>query len=153
MGKTRRIFAGAAVATLCAGQLVLSEGAAWAKGANPWGCGANVDHPHKSHQNHRTVNVHADLKCSTGKVPRFSIHVTLYRSRWWGWEKIRKTGYVSGHNKYKARAEANWEPHGACHHYKAVGEFMIAGGSKKITSTVFNYNKEKIEGKGELCVK
>ncbi|MFF0629380.1 hypothetical protein [Streptomyces sp. NPDC004296] len=60
---------------------------------------------------------------------------------------------MSGVEKYKTRAVANWEPLGACHHYKRVAEFMIAGGSKKITSTVFNYNKEKIEGKGELCVK
>ncbi|MFE3650416.1 hypothetical protein ACFXO2_21730 [Streptomyces sp. NPDC059152] len=137
---------------MCAAQLLFSGGSAWAAGANPWGCGGKVDHPHRSHTNPHAVNVHADLKCKA-RVPRYSIYVTLYRSRWWGWEKIGKSGYVSGVEKCKARAVANWEPLGACRHYKGVAEFMIAGGSKKITSTVFNYNKEKIEGKGELCVK
>jgi hypothetical protein len=73
-----------------------------------------VDHPHKSHTNPHVVNVHADLKCKA-KVPRFSIRVSLYRSRWRGWEHIASTGYESGHNKYKARAVANWAPHGSCY--------------------------------------
>ncbi len=132
---------------------LISGGSAQAVGANPWGCGAKVDHPHQSHTNPHAVNVHADLKCTKTRVPRYSIHVTLYRSRWWGWEKVGKTGYLSGTNKYKARTVANWKPRGACHHYKGVAEFMIAGGSKKITSTVFNYNIEKIKGRDELCVK
>ncbi|UNO43850.1 hypothetical protein KGS77_11240 [Streptomyces sp. MST-110588] len=79
--------------------------------------------------------------------------MSLYRSRWWGWEKIGSTGYKSGTNQAKARAVANWAPHGACHHYKAVGEFMIAGGSKKITSDVYNFNTEYLKHQKELCVK
>ncbi|WP_293992985.1 hypothetical protein [Streptomyces sp.] len=90
-------------------------------GANRWGCGATVDRPHKSHTNPHAVNVHADLKCKA-KVPRYSIHIALYRSRRYGWEQV-DTGYVSGTNKYKARAVANWAPHGTCYCYLAVGDF------------------------------
>ena len=137
---------------MCAAQVLLSGGAAQAVGANPWGCGATVDRPHQSYTNPHVVNVHADLKCKT-RVPRYSIRISLYRSRWWGWEKIGSTGYKSGANKAKDRAVANWAPHGACHHYEAVGEFMIAGGSKKITSTVYNFDTGYITGENELCVK
>ncbi len=124
-------------------------------GANRWGCGAFVDRPHKSHTNNNRVNVHADLKCKK-KVPSFSIRATLYRSRWYGWEKIGTTGYESGNNKYKARAVANWGPKGACHYYVGVGEFMIASGpngtGSKIRATVRNWDTRYLEGRTEMCV-
>lgn len=114
-----------------------------------------MDRPHKSHTNNNRVNVHADLKCKK-KVPSFSIRATLYRSRWYGWEKIGTTGYESGNNKYKARAVANWGPRGACHDYVGVGEFMIASGpngsGSKIRSTVRNWDTRYLEGRTEMCV-
>ncbi|MFI5829181.1 DNRLRE domain-containing protein [Streptomyces sp. NPDC051578] len=123
-------------------------------GANKWGCGAFVDYPHPSHTVHGRINVHADLKCKK-KVPSFSIHITLYRSRWYGWEKM-DTGYESGSNKYKARAVANWAPHGHCYYYKGVGDFMIASGphgsGHRIYGTVYNYDKHYLQGKSEMCV-
>lgn len=82
----------------------------------------------------RAVNVHAALKCKI-RVPRYSIHVALYRSRWYGWGEM-DTGYDSGTNQARGKAVANWAPHGTCYYYAAGGEFMIAGGNTKITSTV-----------------
>lgn len=63
------------------------------------------------------------------------------------------TGYVSGTNKYKARAVANWAPHGTCYYYLAMGDFMIAGGNTKMKSTVFNYDSNYLNDKDEMCVK
>ncbi|MFF5444064.1 DNRLRE domain-containing protein [Streptomyces sp. NPDC012888] len=124
-------------------------------GSNRWGCGGFVDRPHRSHTVNNRVNVHADLKCKA-KVPSFSIRVSLYRSRWYGWEKIGTTGYESGNKKYKARAVANWGPKGACHYYMGVGEFMIASGpngtGSKIRSTVRNYDERYLFGKTEMCI-
>ncbi|MFJ4923347.1 RHS repeat-associated core domain-containing protein [Streptomyces sp. NPDC088725] len=138
----------------CSGDSVNCTDLSGQYGANRWGCGAFVDRPHQSGTPGHThkINVHADLKCKT-KVPRYSIRVSLYRSRWWGWEKIGSTGYVSGANRYKDRAVANWAPHGHCYYYKAVGEFMIHGGHTTIRSTVYNYDTHFIQGKKEMCVK
>ncbi|MCP9985793.1 hypothetical protein LUX01_02840 [Streptomyces sudanensis] len=89
-------------------------------------------------------------------MPSYSIRVALYRSRWYGWEKVGTTGYESGNGKYKARAVANWGPRGACHYYKGVGEFMIASGPNgtgtKIRATVRNYDTNYLLGKNEMCV-
>ncbi|MFD0733095.1 DNRLRE domain-containing protein [Planotetraspora mira] len=121
-------------------------------GANPWGCGAFVPYVHRSHTNPHVVNVHADLKCKA-KVPLYSIRVRLYRSRWWGWEHIGSTGYVSGTYKYKARAVANWAPHGTCYYYLAMADFMIAGGNLKIQNSVHNWDLNYVEGRPEMCVR
>ncbi|QES52226.1 hypothetical protein DEJ50_06710 [Streptomyces venezuelae] len=136
----------------CSGDAVNCTDLSGEYGANRWGCGGFVDRPHASHTVRGRVNVHADLKCKA-KVPYFSIKITLYRSRWWGWEKM-DDGHVSGSNKYKARAVANWGPRGACHYYLGIGEFMIASGPRgsKIRSTVYNWDTNYQKDKDEMCV-
>ncbi|MFD5426224.1 DNRLRE domain-containing protein [Streptomyces sp. NPDC127084] len=117
-------------------------------------CTFSVDSPHPSHTARGRINVHADMKCKK-KVGSYSIHITLYRSRWYGWEKM-DTGYASGNNAAKARAVANWAPRGTCYYYKGVGEFMIStranGRGTRGTATATNYDRHYRNDQDEMCL-
>lgn len=118
-------------------------------------CTFSVDNPHPSHTVKGRINVHADIKKCKKKVGSYSIKVSLYRSRWYGWEKM-DSSYKSGNNVYKAREVANWAPRGTCYYYKGVGEFMIStgpnGSGNKGYATVVNYDKNYINDRDEMCL-
>ncbi|GAA0494831.1 hypothetical protein [Streptomyces olivaceiscleroticus] len=118
-----------------------------AVGANKWGCGANVPNVHTSKGQ---VKVHGVIKCKA-PVPWGSVkNVQLWRSRWWGWQKVGKSGSYSNTNAKHIDAWATWKAKSnECFHYRGTASFKITG--MKNWNEVFNFDKYTEAGKKEVC--
>jgi hypothetical protein len=64
---------------------------------SPAGCAGKTNNPHRSGHVPGTINVVGYTKCNYN-VPAVKISVTLYRSRWYGWEQRGSSGLQSNAN-------------------------------------------------------
>ncbi|GHH55672.1 hypothetical protein GCM10018773_60490 [Streptomyces candidus] len=120
--------------------------AAVAGGNNKWGCGATVGSPHPSGG---AVKVHGTIKCKAA-VPSGKVsNVQLWRSRWWGWEKVGPAKSYSNTNAKYIDASTTYKPGSKeCHYYRGTATFTITGVSP---NEVFNYDQHYLKGKKEPC--
>jgi hypothetical protein len=85
---------------------------------SPSGCAQQADHLHRSHHNRERVNAEIRAFCSA-KVPLMEHTAQLWHTRFWGWQKIGKSGSYSGvATKIGSAAANDW-----CH----AGTFRVTG--------------------------
>lgn len=123
---------------------------------NPYNCWIQVDSPHHGKNPDRnTIRVHSYFKnCNTATSGK--IEVSLWRSRWWGYQEINKSGIVnskapSNGGKSHPMTMAEWAPGDACHYYRGntYGQMLI--GSNVYQASDERYDQRKINGKPEGC--
>ncbi len=105
---------------------------------SPAGCVGKTHNPHRSGHVRGTINVVAETGCRVA-VPRVGVHVKLYRSRWWGWEKRGDSGFTSRAGTSFVNANAG-SPRcvGETHDWLGASYHESTEGGRKYTSTTAN---------------
>jgi hypothetical protein len=62
--------------------------------------------PHQSTHVPGTMNGAIRAKCSA-VVPQISLTAQMWETRWWGWDRIGKKGYMNAYNHSEAQAYGN----------------------------------------------
>jgi hypothetical protein len=114
---------------------------------NPWGCAASVASPHPTDG---AITVHGTIECRD-QAPSATSSVTLYSSRWYGWEQVDRQSRTSEFARY-IDASPRWNPGMECHHYRGAGSFSVTGDGRTYdTSVLLNYDQRYLRGQSPGC--